>query len=118
MARFHLDHQVIIVQHFAHAHKLHRRFHHTLRGIAITTHDPVAQRSMIGSYTHGSAILFKNLHQWRKLLVDTFQFTLVFGIRIIYLVEFLFISIITRIYAHFFYYARSHLGSIWGKMDI
>src|SRR6185312_9574522 len=91
---------------------------HALRCIAVTAHNTVRQRTVVGAYAHRRPILLAYIYKGGKFLVNALQLTLVLDVRIIYLIELLFVGIVAGIYAHFFNNARGHFGSIRSKMDI
>src|SRR5688572_27590143 len=73
---------------------------------------------MVGSYAHGSAMLFAYSYQRHKLSANAVKLCLVGCFGIVDGFKTLLVSIVTRIYAHLFYNARCQLCCVWRKMYV
>jgi hypothetical protein len=100
------------------AQKLHGAFHHAHGRIAIAAHDTIAERTVVGSYPHGSAILLADANERCKALPDPLDLLYIIRIRILYELKFLLVNIITRIHAHLLNDPCGDLRSIGRKMYI
>ena len=110
--RFHAEYYLMIIFITCYSQKFHRTFYHADRRVAIAAHDAVAQRAVVGANAHGCAILFTNLYKRRKALANAVYFGSIFAVGIFYEVKLLFVDIVTRVYAHFFYQAGGNLCCI------
>src|SRR6185437_10230995 len=98
--------------------KFHGAFDHTHRGIAITAHDPVAQRAMIGTDAHRGTVLFTDADQRREPLSDPVYLLVILRVGIFDVFEFLFVDIIAGVDAHFLHDARSDLRGVGREMNV
>ncbi len=98
--------------------KLEGTLNHPERGVAIAIHDPVAQRTMIGTNAHGDSALLTQLDQRRKLLADAFDFCRILGIGIFTNFKFFGVSIVAGIDTHLIYPFGSLEGRFRLEMDI
>ncbi|MNI93675.1 hypothetical protein D3C73_1516620 [compost metagenome] len=73
---------------------------------------------MVGTDTHGGSIFFTDFNQRDKLFINPAQLGIISILCIFYIFEFLFIGVITWVYAYFLHNPCGHFGCIRGKMDV
>ena len=98
--------------------KLHRTLDHADGGIAVSAHDSITQRAMIGTDAHSRPVFFANADQRGEAFADAIDLLGVFGIGVFELFKFFLVDVITRIHAHFLDDAGCDLGGIGRKMNV
>ena len=98
--------------------KLKGTFHHTERRIAEAVHDPVTERSVVGSYAHRHPALPTELHERCKTFPDPVNLRLVLGIGVIADVEFLGIGEVARVDTNLLNPMCSFHGGLRLEMDV
>ena len=78
-----------------------RTFHHAERRVAVTIHDAIRERSVVGADAHHPTTILAKLHQRRKFLANAFEFLLVLRIGVLADFELLLVGVISRIHADF-----------------
>src|SRR5678810_1399883 len=71
---FHAEHNLVIILIPGNTQKFHCTFYHSNWCITITTHDPVAQRTMISPNAHGCSIFLADLYEGSKPFTNAVNF--------------------------------------------
>ena len=99
--------------------ELHHTFRHTGRRIAVARHDSVGQTAMVNAQADSRLMLLANTEQCREPFAQTLQFSRIFFIRIVDMLEFACrVDVIPRIDAHLFHNFRSLISHACLKMHI
>ena len=98
--------------------KLHRGLHHAKRGITVTAHYPVGERTVVCPDTHGCAVLFTYLYERCELFPDAVELLFVMIVSIIIYLKLLLIGVIAWIDSDLFHDARGYLRGVRRKMYI
>ena len=103
----------------ADAQEFHARLHHTLRRIAITRHDAVAQRAVVYTDADGGVVLLTDLQEGDEALANLFNLSGILLVRIFQMLEGTgCIHVVAGIDAHLFSVEGSHIGHTRIEVDI
>ena len=98
--------------------KLQSALDHSKRRVTESVHDPVAQRSVVGTDPHRDAALLTELHQWGEALANPFQFVIILRIGVVTDIELLGVGEVSRIDPHFFNPLDRLKRGIWLEVDV
>ena len=93
-------------------------FHHAQRRIAITIHDAITERSVIGPDANGDASGLAKRDEWGEPFANPFEFCRVLGIRILNDFELFRVRVIAGIDPDFFDPSGGFKGRLRLEMDV
>ncbi|MFM1944158.1 MAG: hypothetical protein RI897_3140 [Verrucomicrobiota bacterium] len=101
VARFHGEHEVVVIVASGDPGEFEGTFDHAFGGIPVAVHDPVAERTVVGADAHGTAQIFTQYDEGGKFLVDAFEFSVVLVVGVFAYGELLFVGIVAGVDADF-----------------
>ena len=116
---FYRNHHLEVVFRHKHPQKFHRALHHPCRGVAIATHDAVAQRAVVHADAHCGAVLAADVDKRAQRVADALYLG---GIFLVGVFKFLEgarrVNEIARVDAHFVGYCRGGKRGGGIEMDV
>ena len=114
----HGHHHLVVLLVHTNAQKFQRAFDHAHRRVAVSAHDAVGQRPMVGPNPHGPTKVLALLDQWREFFPNAHKFLCVALVGVFKVFESLLVRVISRIDANFFDVIGCDFCSVGGEMDV